>query len=119
MRWLLRAGVAVAWVAAVWELGSITDDGTLQVVVALGFCIAAGLLVSEWWVLLLPIALGLFWFGYVAIAPCPGECIDPRPLDEWALLFLMWAAIADVALAAGVGLRRALATVARARRRTA
>jgi hypothetical protein len=104
---LWPAGVIVGWAAGLFWLTS--ADYIQAVTVAILWTVLAGALVDRWWATALPLAMVVVLIGVAFVTdPSCSDCgEDPYPLQIYYGLFYI-AIPGAVAMAIGVGVRRAL-----------
>jgi hypothetical protein len=113
MRWM-PALVMAAWIASLYTLELITDDGDVQVYLFVAFTLAAGVLANRWWVLLVPFVAVAGLFTWDPTNPCE-ECREELEWLGQLFLGLLLAAAAAIVLALAVAIRRGIAWVGRRR----
>jgi hypothetical protein len=99
-QWAYWCAVVVAWLVAVFWLGSIDDGGDLPALLALGVSVLAGCLIGRWPLLIVPAALATLVLALARGSSWP-----------WVLVALVYIALADAAFAAGIALRRLISDV--------
>jgi hypothetical protein len=118
-----NVAAVAAWLAGLFALDSITGDGNLQGLLAVGWTVVLGVIVGRWWLLAAPWLVLLCLLAYAELAP-PSRCIDcedETPFLGLVLIGALEAYVADMAILFGLAVRAMVVAIAppRARRRAA
>jgi hypothetical protein len=101
------AVVTVVWIGSLYLVEPVSDNGDVQGALIFGLTLIAGIVAGTWWILLAPFAGVVTLLAVDALSPCE-DCRDELGVVGTAFLLTLFAALAAVALAAGVGLRKGI-----------
>jgi hypothetical protein len=99
------AAVSVVWIVSLYVAEPLSDDGNVRDALLIGLTLLAGIVAGTWWILPAPFAGVVAFLAIDALSPCD-DCRDELGLLGAAVFLTLFALLAVVILAVGVGLRR-------------
>ena len=108
MRWVLYALITAAWLAAEFNLDSITDDGNIQAGWAVAFAAVYGFLIGRWWALAVPVVAAVGVVVYGLVKPACVDCSEEIPFLAGVFILALYVVLIDAGIVIGVAIRRRL-----------